>query len=492
MPENQHTTNNKPVSTELFVPNDSSELNDYIKRAVELAANDETDFLFSVTIAYEQLDPLAVLEVLAEPQTFQYYWEYPEEKLAISAGKSIVQLKANGSDRFESVSKSIQAWKDKLVEYSIFNHSLAGLHFLGGFSFFNHVSSEKWAEFDSSTFIVPEWTFIKDGELSILTLNKRVHPFSDPDELTQSILNQFSFISQKLKALTNSSNQLVKNSDIQKRITIIEDESALKDWRLNIQKAKEHIHLGKYDKIVLSREIGAEIDGEYHPTRILNALRREYPACYTFLFRPEGKSSFIGCTPERLLSIRSNYILTEGLAGSISRGKTATEDTILEKKLINSEKDLEEHRYVLKSIEIRLHDFSDEINYPKKPGIKKFTNVQHLYTPVSAWMRQSYDAFAILKRMHPTPAVGGFPTVNALPDIPVLELYDRGWYAGPVGWINSKGRGEFVVAIRSGLVNENKASFYAGCGIVEHSDPDSEWEETKLKFIPMLDAIRHA
>jgi len=491
MPDFRNTTN-KPNLSDSILDTDFSELKNYLSRAVELAAKEESDFIFSVTIAFEQLDPLAVLEVLAEPDTFQYYWEYPEEKLAISAGKSIVKIANDGNNRFEQTSKQIHSWKERLVEYSIFNHSLAGVHFLGGFSFFDHITSAKWEEFGSSTFIVPEWTFIKDGELSILTINKRINPFDDADSLSDSFRTLFSTAHGKLKTLTNSANHSAKSSASQKSIQIIEDEHALDVWRENIAKAKGNIRTGKYDKIVLSRKIEATIDGEYHPTRILNALRKEYPACYTFLFRPEGKSSLIGCTPERLLSVRSNYILTEGLAGSISRGKTATDDTILEKKLLNSEKDLEEHQYVLKSIEIRLKDFSDEINYPKKPGIKKFTNVQHLYTPVSAWMRQHYDAFVILKRMHPTPAVGGFPTVNALPDIPELELYDRGWYAGPVGWINSKGRGEFVVAIRSGLVNRNKASFYAGCGIVEHSDPDAEWEETKLKFIPMLEAIRHA
>lgn len=490
MPDSQNTSNKTSYSDSIFAQ-EIPEFQKYLSGSIELATKEEKEFIFSFTIGFEQLDPLAVLEVLAQKNSFQYYWEFPEEKLAISAGKSIVSINSEGVNRFENISSQINNWKERIVEYSTFNHSLAGVHFLGGFSFFEKVNSYDWSEFGGAHFIVPEWTFIKDGELSILTLNHIIKPLDDVEFLNNSIHHLLSSITNKLKTLTNSVNQAIKKADFVQSIQLQENNRALDNWRNNITKAKNNIRSGKYDKIVLSRKIDVKINGEYHPTRILNALRNEYPACYTFLFRPAGKTSFIGCTPERLLSIRSNYILTEGLAGSISRGETATDDTILEKKLLNSEKDLLEHQYVLKSIEIRLKDFSDEINYPKKPGIKKFTNVQHLYTPISAWMRQHYDAFMILKRMHPTPAVGGFPTLNALPDIPDLELYDRGWYAGPVGWINSKGRGDFVVAIRSGLVNKSIASFYAGCGIVEHSDPDSEWEETKLKFIPMLEAIKH-
>lgn len=449
--------------------------------------------VFSVTIAFERIDPLAVLEILAETDQFQYYWEHPEEKLALAAGRAIYKISpkaTNGTDRFEAVSKEIRQFCERVSEYSSFRHSLAGVHFLGGFSFFGKQTSDQWKNFGEADFIVPEWTFIRDGELSLLTINLIIKPEYDAESIESCIRTKTEKITSQLKHST-SQNQNAGDHKKSDQPHIIEEPHSLRKWIKNVEAAKDHIESGELSKIVLSRMVRVSISGRQQPTRVLNQLRKEYPSCYTFMMRPEGKTAFVGSTPERLLSIRSNYILTEGLAGSISRGQSATEDAILEKKLLNSGKDLEEHRLVVDAIEERLREFSNEINYPEKPGIKKFTNVQHLYTPISAWTNNKYNPFTILKSLHPTPAVGGVPAREAVGLIPEYELYDRGWYAAPFGWLNSKGRGEFVVAIRSGLIREHEALFYAGCGIVQDSDPVSEWEETKLKLIPMLTAINH-
>ncbi|HBQ61496.1 MAG TPA: isochorismate synthase, partial [Balneolaceae bacterium] len=117
---------------------------------------------------------------------------------------------------------------------------------------------------------------------------------------------------------------------------------------------------------------------------------------------------------------------------------------------------------------------------------------QHLYTPVHAKIKEGVSRTEVLSKLHPTPAVGGYPREAAMPYINKLEHFDRGWYAGPIGWINAYGEGEFVVAIRSGLINNNEVRFFAGCGIVEDSNPKKEWDETNLKFIPMLTALEHA
>jgi menaquinone-specific isochorismate synthase len=490
MPDNRKYLNGNSDFLETIPSIHSEEFAGIARKAVINAQQNNEFSILSVTIPFEQLDPLAVLEILGNKDTFQYFWEYPEEKLAIAASRNILKLRADGDSRFNTISDAITHWKKRIFEHSSFGHSLAGVHFLGGFSFFDQVTEPEWQRFGAACFVVPEWTFIRDGELSLLTVNVASHPGTEADALQELVQTQFYAIHSKLLQLTKSKNGCPTSaSNVQTRVE--EDKLAFEQWTQSINEAQKNINSGVYDKIVLSRKIKVELDRDIEPTRVLNHLRREYPSCYTFLFRPDGKTSFIGSTPERLLSIRSNYILTEGLAGSISRGKTATEDTILEKQLLHSSKDLEEHAYVIRAIENRLALFSDEVNYPAKPGIKKFTNVQHLYTPISAWMNQDYDPFQILDKLHPTPAVGGFPTLEAIDHIPDLEFYDRGWYAGPVGWINSKGRGEFVVAIRSGLIEEKQAYFYAGCGIVEHSDASSEWDETKLKFIPMLTAINH-
>jgi menaquinone-specific isochorismate synthase len=164
----------------------------------------------------------------------------------------------------------------------------------------------------------------------------------------------------------------------------------------------------------------------------------------------------------------------------------------LEYELLHSQKDLNEHAFVLDAIEENLQRFSDVFEHPVSPGIKKLSNVQHLYTPVHAKIKKGVSRTEVLSKLHPTPAVGGYPREAAMPYISKLEHFDRGWYAAPVGWINAHGEGEFVVAIRSGLIKTNEVRFFAGCGIVEDSNPQKEWDETNLKFIPMLTALEHA
>lgn len=473
------------------LPSDDIRYDEKVAEVIAEAQKNGRKAVLSVSIPFSNIDPLAVLEMLGKPDELQYYWEHPDDRLAIASGETLHQLSTSGPNRFENMSALIENEKQYVHEYSALRHSLAGVHFLGGFSFSDDESNPDWKQFGGSTFVLPRWTFIRDGELCLLTINAEAEPGISPAELRQSVEER---IHQTSKILIDSSHEALERSrkKANARAHIIEEPKSLNRWIQNIEAAKSLIRSNELEKIVLSRRIRLHIEGENQPTRVLNRLRHEYPSCYTFMMRPKGRTAFVGSTPERLLSVRSSYILTEGLAGSISRGKSATEDSILEKNLLASKKDLEEHRLVVDAIKKRLQAFSAQVKHAEQPGVKKFTNVQHLYTPISAWMEGDYNPFSILKSLHPTPAVGGVPVERAISHIPRLELYERGWYAAPFGWLNSKGRGEFVVAIRSGLIMDDEALFYAGCGIVKDSDPKAEWEETKLKLIPMLSAINHA
>lgn len=474
-----------------YIPADDIQFEQKAVAALAKARENGRNAVLSVSIPFTNIDPLAVLEMLGKQDELQYYWEHPEDRLAIAAGETLHQLSTSGPNRFENMSALIEKEKQYIQEYSSLRHSLAGVHFLGGFSFSDDDSNPDWKQFGGSTFMVPRWIFIRDGELCMLTINIEVDKKTTSEELRNSVERRIRHTS---GILVDSTHEALERSRRKSAATahIIEEPESLQRWIDNIETAKSLISSDELKKIVLSRRIRLQMKGEQQPTRVLNQLRREYPSCYTFMMRPKGDTAFVGSTPERLLSFRSGYILTEGLAGSISRGKSATEDSILEKNLLASKKDLEEHRLVVDAIKKRLLIFSSQVKHATQPGVKKFTNVQHLYTPISAWIENDYNPFAILKSLHPTPAVGGVPVERAISHIPRLELYERGWYAAPFGWLNSKGRGEFVVAIRSGLIKEKEALFYAGCGIVQDSDPKAEWEETKLKLIPMLSAINHA
>jgi menaquinone-specific isochorismate synthase len=198
---------------------------------------------------------------------------------------------------------------------------------------------------------------------------------------------------------------------------------------------------------------------------------------------------FIGATPERLVKKKENQVLSTCLAGSIKRGSTTYEDNVLGQQLLQDDKNLNEHNIVVKMIKEVFKDCCYDIEVPNDPALLKTKNIQHLYTPVKGLAKEGQTLLSLVEKLHPTPALGGFPQVKAIEKIRELEPMHRGWYAAPIGWLDYEDNGEFVVAIRSGLIEGNKAALFAGCGIVAESDPKSEYFETRIKLKPMLSAL---
>ena len=473
---------------------ETTDLKSKIDSVCELVTQLNKSHLFTVTIPFESIDPLAALEFLSNENDFQYFWEHPDENLAIAAGKEVIRIRTNQRDRFKIVQKQINDWISKTVSFSSLTHSLSGLHFLGGFSFHDNPQLHHWRSFGTASFVIPEWLVIRDGQLSLLTITTKVNPSDSADSLLFTIRDILHDLVERIRNFTRDEFKSVENKHRTNTLETanFESENAESTWKSIIDIAKSRIKNGEFNKIVLARELGLKPPTDPAPTQMLNYLRNEYPTCYTFMVRMNKFSTFLGSTPEKLVALRSTFMLTDGLAGTISRGKTATEDTILERKLLQSDKDLHEHGFVVEAIGSRLKDITHNIHFPNQPGIRKYPNVQHLYTPISASLNKDVSPLEIVEKLHPTPAVGGHPRELTIQHIQSLEQIDRGWYAGPVGWLNTHGRGEFCVAIRSGLIQENYARFYAGCGIVSDSDPQSEWNETNLKLIPMLSALKHA
>jgi menaquinone-specific isochorismate synthase len=199
---------------------------------------------------------------------------------------------------------------------------------------------------------------------------------------------------------------------------------------------------------------------------------------------------FLGATPERLVKLAGREVFVDCIAGSIARGVTDDEDERLAQVLLASEKDRTEHEVVVHAVKEALSGVCDELIRPSDtPKVVRSRNVQHLSTPLRGRLSGGNCVLDLVERLHPTPAVGGFPRDLALHAIREREGFDRGWYAGPLGWVNGNGEGEFAVAIRSALLAGNEATLYAGAGIVADSDPDAEYAETGLKLKPMLAAL---
>ncbi len=177
------------------------------------------------------------------------------------------------------------------------------------------------------------------------------------------------------------------------------------------------------------------------------------------------------------------------LAGSIRRGVTDQEDHALGQQLLASAKDSGEHAVVVRVLAEGLRAVCADVQTPPAPQLLRLHNVQHLHTPITARVRTGRSVLDLVERLHPTPAVGGYPREAALRLIRDREGLDRGWYAGPLGWVDARGEGEFAVALRSALLRGSEATLFAGCGIVADSQPESEYAESALKMRPLLAAL---
>ncbi|MEP1150663.1 MAG: isochorismate synthase [Balneola sp.] len=466
-----------------------NELDVELKKILSLFQNGSKSF-FSISFPIQKVDTLAVLEQNPDKASFEYYWEKPTDLFSIAAAGELRRIQTTGRNRFKEASAKGKKLISEIYSFTKLKHSKTAPHLFGGFSFHDHNVSKEWSNYGAASFTLPKWSIIVSGSLTLMTLNLEITESDTTNSLSNNIYDQLEHLNVLCSAEGYKIEEDLPDTNY---VKIPEaDSKVFSKWEYSINEATNHIAQNKYDKIVLARRLNISITKKVNDTLILNRLRNQYPDCYSFLIRQNSESSFIGCTPERLATFSQDFILTEGLAGSIPRGKTASEDARFEADLLNSTKDRNEHEFVINAISQKLKQYSDSIQISSSPSVKKLTNVQHLYTPIKAHIKSNVSKTEVLKSLHPTPAVGGFPREQAIPYIAQFEDFDRGWYASPVGWINANGDGEFIVAIRSGLIKKDEVTFFAGCGIVKGSNPKKEWEETNLKFIPMLSALEYA
>lgn len=259
-------------------------------------------------------------------------------------------------------------------------------------------------------------------------------------------------------------------------------------WEAMLNTAIGRIRAGAFKKVVLARVAEARFAQPVDVDAALAYLNKTYAGCYRFLFEVRPFHAFFGATPELLVQTNGQRVETMGLAGSIRRGATPAEDAALAAELLHSAKNRHEQQLVVESIQRRLHHAVHSLHIPD-PTIYQLSNIQHIHTPIIGILRQAAGVLPLVERLHPTPALGGTPRRPALEFLREAEPVPRGWYGAPVGWIDHTLDGKFAVAIRSAVTQENRVWMYAGAGIVADSEPQKEWEETGLKFRPMLEAL---
>ncbi|MGB0743085.1 MAG: isochorismate synthase [Opitutales bacterium] len=470
------------IPSEMLPERDEASLRRFLEGCRDAARAKSHYQIASISLEVKHIAPLAVLQSIYEPEELHFYIERPTDDEALAGAEAVVQARFDGPERF----KKVQAFADEVLENTIavgdLSEAFTGPHFFTAFSFEDRVA--EGSEFPAATVFLPRWQVSRSKGKYGAVANIRVDADTYLDEAVARIWGAY----QKFGAF-DYANGRPGDVSLGRPELLKQRELAPDVYAAAVKQALSEIRAGNYEKIVLARGIELTADRPWQPLDSLNRLREKFSGCFTFSYGGGQGRSFIGATPERLLQVRNGRLLTEAIAGSAPRGASASEDARYACGLLESEKDLHEHACVRESILRRLAKVGVKGVAEPNPRLLPLANVQHLHTPIHSEVGESVHVLELLQEMHPTPAVGGSPRESALPRIRDMEQFERGLYAGVIGWFNHLNDGEMVVGIRSALIDGCKAKLYAGAGIVEGSEPEKEMRETELKLDALLKTL---
>ncbi|MBX7258229.1 MAG: isochorismate synthase [Candidatus Hydrogenedentes bacterium] len=381
-----------------------------------------------------------------------------------------------GAGTADILSADAECDYDELIDR--LRNAIAAVHpnlrYFGGMRFSQRSPiAGKWQPFGAYRFVLPRFEVLNRGAQSYLACNAIVEP-NGGDELGKVL--------EALEAMPFPGDASSAPIPVPTRRIDTTDRAR---WSSEIDRALQAFSVNRLKKVVLAREVVFEFEEVPDPVALLRKLAQDAQHCAHFCFQPKYGAAFIGASPERLYKRQSRYVLSEAVAATRPRGATDAEDAALEAELLASDKDIREHRFVRDSVCADLGARCKTVHVDKDLSVLKLPNVQHLCTRIEGILEQDNTDADLLRTLHPTPAVGGLPKEGAVRWIAEAEPFDRGWFAGPVGWISGDGA-EFAVGIRSGLVSDKTLSVYAGAGIVPGSVAEEEWTEIENKLSPFL------
>ena len=365
----------------------------------------------------------------------------------------------------------------------------------GGFAFReDFVPDMTWTGFHPGHFILPHYQFVEQDGLGWLTMNAFLPPEDDATAtiplLEEALDAQAALLARGESEVGGRGGEVrLQDGDGKQERLEIDYPLRYDEWAKLIENALLSFDSTAMEKVVLSRIAQLRAPKPLSIRQMLTHLCADYPDCFSFLFEPQPGHAFLGATPELLVRVQGVELETMALAGSIKRGATADEDAELAAALLASAKDRHEHALVVNALRVILQPLCRQLNVAAEPAVLALSNIQHLYTPVKARLNSPEGVLPLVKALHPTPAMGGTPRELGMEFIQGNEPTLRGWYAAPVGWIDCNMEGAFAVAIRSAVVQKERAWAYAGAGIVPGSVPQAEWEETNWKFQPVIRSV---
>ena len=458
-----------------------------LREATWRATQAQRSIVASITWPIKLYDPLSMFTAACATGVGEcFFWQHPTAQHALVGVGAATSIETHGS---RHVTEAAALWRvllqDMVVMYAPGIESIygSGPILFGGFAFDPlRMRTPLWDMFPDGLLLLPRMLFSASSGRATLTVNAVLQPQDDVEQSTSrieaDIVRLFTAVAkaEQVKSEQRDADQLV-----------VQDIQPATEWMELVSDTVRRIRQQEYEKVVLARAT-CVVDRAKEPFDVsatLHRLRSSYPDAYTFAIQ-RGQRFFVGATPERLVQAQDGQLYTMALAGTAPRGTSEQEDEQLGAELLGSEKNNSEHAMVAATVREALLHFCSDVKVSEQPQLLKLKNVQHLKTPISGTLLPGCCILDIMAELHPTPAVGGLPREAALVAIRNNERLDRGWYAGPVGWIGAGGHGEFAVALRSGLVQRDQAILFAGCGIVADSDPQAEYAESCLKLEVML------
>lgn len=424
------------------------------------------------------VDPSAVVLASRRPGDAWSCLEQPDrEGASLATLGCAIEMQQEGETRFAALDRRWRELTESALTEQPIGPAGAGLIAVAGFAFSDAgARSPQWRGFPSGSLVVPEVSLARGGEETWLTLNATVAPGDDTDELLART-------EERLRSLIESPPPLLDPAPVG-RFTV-HSPMPPSHFEEAVRRAVEKIRDGALEKVVLAREVHVEAPAPHDPAAIFGVLRSGFPECFVYAVG-RGEAAFVGATPELLVRREGQRASTVALAGSMRRSADPAVDDHLGEALLHSVKDREENLIVARRIAQALAPHSLWVTVAHEPALVRVANIQHLAAPIRAQLKAPMSALQLAGLLHPTPAVGGEPDDRAQALIPALEGFDRGWYAGTIGWTDLSGDGELCVALRCALLRRREAACFAGCGIVAESEPAAELAETEVKLQALL------
>ncbi len=441
-------------------------VNDLIKKARKKAGIYKDNILVTKKETFQWRNPLSFYGIGVHLYNKRrFFWRNPSGEIMIGIGFAYELM------------EDVEAQWESLLKNMITSNGEDNPMIFGGFSF----DSEKgttylWEGFAEEYFILPKFLLKVDGTRVTLTTNIVITPEDNVDII--------------IARYEMERGQLIEGNAVNMEIPSINSHEEIEPlkWMKTVDYVLSCMKEESVGKVVLAREWRVTFTESCDSVAIIERLLEQQHTSYIFSFEI-GEKCFIGATPERLMKAEGNIYTSMCLAGSIGKTDSISENSRRQNQLLHDKKNLQEHKYVVEMIREVMMEACEEVKIPTEPTILEMRNIFHLCTPVYGIGKENTTLLQMVRKLHPTPALGGFPQKKAVEMIRHYEHLDRGWYGAPIGWIDGAGDGEFAVAIRSGIMCGEEMSLFAGCGIVEGSCAKEEYEETKVKFTPMMTAL---